>query len=291
MLAIRTHYWRPGENFVRCIVDGIKDRVEDGDVVVVSEKAISIAMGNLVDERGVHPGRIARLLARYWMRLGWGYVLGILCRLRRSTLQRFREYPIAEGSAHKQVALGYAGVLQALMCWSEGGIDASNVPYSYVSLPLKDARRIARDIRERIRSELNKNVTVMIVDTDKTYSIKNFHFTHRPNPIKGIHSFGGFIAYIIGRFFKAKRHSTPIAIVGSRIRVEDALEIAEIADRVRGSGAGRTVWDMAETLDVSITSVTWSMLDRFAHKPIVLVRPLHRHRQIPLKRICINSSP
>lgn len=271
-VAVTTRYWRPGEDYLRQIVDAIENKVENGDVVTISEKAISTALGNIVDESVVKSGWMARLLAKYWMRYVWGYFLGQLCRLRKTTIQHIRKYPIKEGSAHKQVALEHAGFLQALMFGSEGGIDGSNLPYSYVSLPLKNASQTAQKIRSHIKSKLGKNVMVMIVDTDKTYSIRGFHFTPRPKPINGIHSSGGFLAYLIGRLFKVKRRATPVAVAGSEMPVEKALEIAKIANRARGFGAGRTVWDMAEMFKVSITSVTWDMLDAIEHKPIVIVK-------------------
>jgi len=158
------------------------------------------------------------------------------------------------------------------MLGSEGGIDASNLPYFYVSLPLRNAQQTAERIRERIKSELGKNVVVMIVDTDKTYSLRGFHFTPRPNPIKGIHSRGGFLAYIFGRFFKMKRRATPTAVAGSKILVEEALEIADIANKARRFGAGRTVWDMAQTFKVSLGGVTWDMLEKVEHRPVVIIK-------------------
>jgi F420-0:gamma-glutamyl ligase-like protein len=158
------------------------------------------------------------------------------------------------------------------MYGSEGGIDGSNLPYSYVSLPLKKAHKIAERVRQQLTAEFGKNVKVMILDTDKTYSFRNFHFTPRPQPIEGIRSCGGFIPYSIGRFLKLKRRATPIALVGAKMSVEEALEIAELANHARGFGAGRNVWDMAEAFKVSLTNVTWDMLDRVEHKPIVIVR-------------------
>ncbi len=158
------------------------------------------------------------------------------------------------------------------MFGSEGGIDGSNLPYSYVSLPLKNADEIAQKIRKQIWSTLRKKVFVIIVDTDKTYSFRNFHFTPRPKPIKGIHSLGGFISYVIGRMLRLKRRATPIAVAGCQISAEKALEIAEVANRARGFGAGRTVWDMAEKFKVGLTEVSWEMLETVKHKPIVIVR-------------------
>jgi len=272
--ALETGYWRPGTDYVQKIIDNVRGKIENGDFVTISEKAISTASGNILDESKVNPSKLAHFVAKYWMRYVWGYLLGVFCHLRKKTIKRLRCYPIVEGGAHKQVALEHAGLWQTLMHGSEGAIDGSNLPYSYVSLPLKNARDIAERIRERLAEELGTTVNVMILDTDKTYSFRNFHFTPRPKPIEGIHSCMGVAAYLTGRFLKLKRRATPIAVVGRKISVEEALEIAELANRARGFGAGRNVWDMAEAFNVSLTNVTWDMLDRVEHKPIVIVRPM-----------------
>ncbi|MBE0511663.1 coenzyme F420-0:L-glutamate ligase [Candidatus Bathyarchaeota archaeon] len=272
-VAVTTRYWRQGEDYLKQVVRAIENKVEDGDFVTISEKAISTALGNIIDESVVQPSRFARFLAKYWMRFVWPYILGPLCHLRKRTIKRLRAYPIEEGSAHKQVALEHGGFLQALLQGSEGAIDGSNLPYSYVSLPLKNAQQIAKKIQKQIKSKLGKKVTVVIVDTDKTYSLKGFHFTPRPKPLKGIHSFGGFLAYVAGRFLKLEKRATPLAVAGSQITTEGAIEIAKIANRSRGSGAGRTVWDMAKTFRVTLTGVTWEMLDEMKHQPIVIIRP------------------
>ncbi|MEM3672615.1 MAG: coenzyme F420-0:L-glutamate ligase [Candidatus Bathyarchaeia archaeon] len=271
-LAVATRYWRPKTNFIKEIVEEISDKVVDGDFVIVSEKAISTAIGNIVDESSVKPGLSAKLICRFWMRIFWGYFLGPLCHLRPKLLLNLREYPLDEGCRHKQVAIQYAGFLQALMFGSEGGIDGSNLAYSYVSLPLNNADEIAQKIRNQIIMKLHRNVCVMITDTDKTYSLRSFHFTPRPKPICGIHSFGGFFAYVVGRMFKLRRRATPIAVAGCKLDAENALEIAEIANRTRGHGAGRTVWDMAEKFKVKLADVTWEMLETVKHKPIVIIR-------------------
>jgi len=272
-VAVTTRYWRPGEDYLKQIVKAIENKVENEDFVTISEKAISTALGNIVDENVVQPGWFARFLAKYWMHFVWPYILGPLCHLRKRTIQRLRAYPVEEGSAHKQAALEHGGFLQALMQGSEGAIDGSNLPYSYVSLPLKNPQQIAQKIQKQIKSKLGKKVTVVIVDTDKTYSLRGLHFTPRPKPLKGIHSFGGFLAYVAGRFLKLEKRATPLAVAGSQIRTEEAIETAKIANRSRGFGAGRTVWDMAKTFRATLTGVTWEMLDKVKHHPIVIIRP------------------
>jgi F420-0:gamma-glutamyl ligase-like protein len=271
-LAVATKYWRTGEDYLERITEGVKGKILNGDFVVLSEKAISTALNNIVDEKNVKPSLSAKIIAKWWMPTIWGYFLGPLCHFQNRLLQRLRAYPFEPGSRHKQVALQYAGLLQALMFGSEGGIDGSNLPYSYVSLPLNNADLIAEKIRKQILLKLRKKVFVIITDTDKTYSFRNFHFTPRPKPIKGIHSLGGFIAYVVGRMFKLKRRATPIAVAGCKMQVEKALEIAKVANRARGFGAGRTVWDMAAMFKVDLANVSWEMLEAVKHKPIVIVR-------------------
>lgn len=269
---IRTRYWRPGEDYAEVILNSVESLVKNGDIVTVSEKAISTAEGNIVDESQIKPGFSAELIVRFWMRIVWGYFLGRICHLRIDQIEHLRNFPIKEGMAHKQVALNWAGLLQALKHGSEGGIDLSNMPYSYACLPLKNAVERARRLHDKIRSKTGKSVTVIIADTDSTFSFHNFHFTSRPNPIKGIMSIGGVFSFTLGRALKLKQRATPLAVVGSEISLEEALNFAEIAHHARGYGAGRTIWDVAKRFRVKFDEVTWEMLDEADHFPIVLIR-------------------
>jgi F420-0:gamma-glutamyl ligase-like protein len=271
-LPVPTKYWKPGEKYLNNILNGIEKRVADGDFVVISEKALSTAMGNIIDESAVRPSFNAKLISRLWMRIVWGYFLAVLCRFGQRLTRRLREYPLEAGSRHKQIALQHAGLLQALMWGSEGGVDGSNLPYSYVSLPLDNPYILAEEVHKQILLKLKKQVLVIIVDTDKTYSFRNFHFTPRPKPMKGIHSFGAVAAYVIGRTFRFRKRPTPLAVAGGELQAKEALKIANIADRARGPGSGATVWDMATRFHVAVTGMSWEMLAEVKHKPVVLVR-------------------
>ncbi len=271
-LALSTKFWRPGEDYLNQIIKALDQRLIDGDFVVVSEKALSTARGNIVDESKVQPSPNARLIARWWMRVCWGYLLSSSLGFGRRLTWNLREYPLESGAKHKQLALERAGVLQALMFGSEGGIDGSNLPYAYMSLPLGNAPELANRIRQDVRVKLGMNVTVIIVDTDKTYTLGNFHFTPRPKPIRGIHGNGGIVAYVVGRMLKIRKRPTPIAVSGQELSAEEALRIANVADRARGTGSGTTVWKMAKHFHVALTGVTWDMLSSLKHKPIVIVR-------------------
>jgi F420-0:gamma-glutamyl ligase-like protein len=271
-LAVATGYWKPSDNYTDKIIDALEDKIENGDFIVISEKAISTATGNIIDESTIKTSLNAKVIARFWMRIAWGYPLGILCRFGQRLLHRLREYPLESGSRHKQVALQHAGLMQALMFGSEGGIDGSNLPYSYVSLPLGNAAEIAQEIQNQIRLKLRKDVCVIIADTDKTYKFRNFFFTPRPKPLKGIHSFGGFTTYIIGRMLKLKKSSTPLSVAGCNLQASEGLTITNIADKARGAGSGATVWDMAARFQVEVNGVSWDMLAKIRHKPLVIVR-------------------
>ena len=229
-LAVETRYWKPKDDYTKDVINAIKNTIKDGDYVTVSEKAVSTALGNIVDENHIKPSLLARFIAKYWMPIAWPYILGPVCHLRKQTIDYLKAYPQQEGSQHKQLALQKGGFSQALMHGSESGIDGSNLPHSYVALPLENAQQVADQIRKKIKSELNKDVAVAIVDTDKTYSLWVFHFTPRPKPLKGIYSLGGFLAYVVGRTLKLKKRATPLAVSGTNLTSEEALEIANIVE-------------------------------------------------------------
>jgi F420-0:gamma-glutamyl ligase-like protein len=271
-LPLVTAYWKPGENYLKYIFNAIEGRVANGDFVVISEKALSTATGNIIDETSINPSFNAKLISRLWMRIGWGYILSVLCHLGSRLRQRLREYPLEDGSRHKQLVLQQAGFFQALMWGSEGGIDGSNLPFSYVALPLNKPDELAELICKQIWLKLKTRVLVVIADTDKTYAFRNFFFTAHPKPMAGIHSLGGVIPYIIGRLFRLRKRSTPITVAGGRLPAKEALRIANIADRVRGPGSGATVWDMASRFKVVTTGINWEILSKIKHKPIVIIR-------------------
>lgn len=276
--AIRTRYWHPRDDYEAEIVKAVRGVIRDRDVVVISEKALSVATGNIIDESEFSPGLMARIIARIWMKMLWGLLLGRLCHLTPGLIRRLRAFPVWEGSRHKEVALRFAGFVHALKPTSEDGIDVTNLPYALASLPLSNPVEIADKIRKRISSDLQLDVAVLISDTDKTYSWRRLHFSPRSQALKGIRTGGGFLTYFFGRAFKLRPRSTPLALVGSGADVEMALLLAELAHRARGYGAGKTAWDMAERFGTRIDSVSWEMLEKIPHYPIVVIRRVDQIR-------------
>lgn len=198
VIALKTGYWHPGTDYVSTILSLVQGIVQDQDIITISEKAISVAKGSMVDESKIVPGSVARFLSDFWMRRIWGGPFGHMTRLRKNTIRRLRNYPRAEGAAHKELALRNAGILQALRHFSEGGIDASNLPYSYVSLPIKDASYVADSIRLAIERNLKIRVAVMIVDGDATFSFRNFHLAPRRVKVKRPRAYWRFLDLCCG---------------------------------------------------------------------------------------------
>lgn len=271
--TLKTKYWRPGTEYSEILLKFVRIHSIEKDFVVISEKAISIASGRMIDEAKISAGLSAKFLASFWIRKIWGFFLGPLARINRVNIERLRNFPLKEGAAHKQVVLSYAGPFYALKNFSEGGIDASNLPYELVSLPLKDPSLVARKISSFIVDKTGKRLTVMLLDSDKTFSLKSLHFTSRPTSVRGIYNIGP-LAYLLGRFLKMRARSTPVAISCEYLDAEDALKISAIANRAMKSGAGQTVWDMSRRFNVNITKVSWKMLESLIHRPIVIVRKI-----------------
>jgi F420-0:gamma-glutamyl ligase-like protein len=191
--VVETKYWLPGGNHLKILAEALDGKICDGDIVTISEKALSIVKGRIINESEYKSGLLARFISKIWMRIIWGYFLCQLCHMKEKNIRRLREYPLKEGSVHKQIVMSFSSFLQVLQWGSEGGIDGSNLPDAFVSLPLDNPQETTEEIRNYIKNRLGKEIAVMIVDTDKTYSILGFHFTHRPSYYGNIHSFLGFI--------------------------------------------------------------------------------------------------
>jgi len=269
----RCRYWRPGFNHLEEVLNAIQGKAQNGDILLISEKPLATALGRLVDEAEINPSSLARLLA-WFTRHGWGGPLGVALGFKPGTLRNLRSYPPQYCAAHKQLSLSTAGLLQSLRHYSEGGIDASNLPGALVALPLENPSQVAREIRGFIQRKLGASLTVVIVDGDATYSWRNLHLAPRPVETPGLVHLGGALTLVLGRLFRLRARPTPIAICGESLNPDRALWLARLHHKLAGGGAGRTVWSMSQRLGTGLTGVTWEMLEAFEHRPLTLARIL-----------------
>ena len=204
---------KPGDDLGRLIVEVARANgveIEDGDVVVVSQKVVSKAEGRIVDLRSVRVSREAELLAA---------MSGKDPALAQVILDE----------AEEVVKVGRGRIIvrtrQGVVC-ANAGVDRSNVAGrpDVVSLLPENPDESAARIRERVRELTGRDVAVVITDT---YG----------RPLRR-----GQVNFAIGlsglRPFRDYRGT--LDLFGYRLRVKRiavADEVASAAELVMGSGA------------------------------------------------------
>jgi len=270
-----SRYWLPGTDVARAIARLYRGSVRRGDYVVVSDKALSVARGLIFDEARVGAGPCYAIPAYLVSRVLWGRLLSRPFSPR--ALAILRGTPIRLIAAHKRLALRVGGFKHFIKPVSEAGIDASNLPYSYVSIPARDAGRYAEELRSELCRAIGEDVNLLVVDTDKTYKPRwlcNIAFSTRPSSVRGVIDLGGF-SYFLGKFMPDLfgEYPTPVAYSGRWPGLAELLRVSRVGERAMGHGAGRNVLEMAAAVGAGICSVRWGDLASLKHYPAVVVRP------------------
>lgn len=266
IIPIETNYIKPNED-LNSIIEPAKKLMEDGDYLVIAETPISVSQGRLVDEANYKPGITAKFLAGFWSKYLWGYFLGPLLGIKQRTIKNLRRLP-PETKAHKEVVLQLYGLKHALKPASEAGIDLSNAPGTSVSLLPENPQKVACEIKK----EINKDITVLIIDTDATYMKNGKYFTGLPIAIDGIEADKGFFGYVKGQLSE-NMGSTPLGC-SRGISVEEGLKIANIAEDYQKSleTAMATIHSVKSVLGTNEGEVTIETLDSITHTPAVIIR-------------------
>lgn len=266
VIPIETGYIKPNGS-LNPIIETATNLMKDGDYLVIAETPISVSQGRLVDEAKYKPSLKAKFLAVIWSKYIWGYILGPLLKIKKRTIKNLRKLP-KETSAHKEVVLQLYGWKHALKPASEAGIDLSNAPGTSVSLLPENPEEVAKSLKKKI----NKDVTVMIIDTDATYMKNGHYFTGLPIAIDGIEANKGVIGYVKGQLSE-NMGSTPLGC-SRKISVEEGLKIANIAEEYQKSldTAMPTIHSVKSVLNVDGGVVTVEDLDSITHTPAVILR-------------------
>jgi len=266
VIPIETGYIKPNDN-LDSIIEPARKLMRDDDYLVIAETPISVSQNRLVDESKYTPSLLAKFLTVVWSKYLWGYVLGPLLKIKKRTIRNLRKLP-KETEAHKEVVLQLYGLKHALKPASEAGIDLSNAPGTFVSLLPENPERVACEIK----SQIGKEVCVMIIDTDATYMKNGKYFTGLPIAIDGIDADNGFFGYLKGQLSE-NMGSTPLGC-SEEIDVERALEIANIAEDYQKSLSTemKTIHSVKEVLGSEIDEVTIEDLDSITHTPAVIIR-------------------
>lgn len=266
VIPIETGYIKPNGS-LNPIIEPATKLMKDGDYLVIAETPISVSQGRLIDEAKYKPSLKAKFLAVIWSKYIWGYILGPLLKIKKRTIKNLRKLP-KETSAHKEVVLQLYGWKHALKPASEAGIDLSNAPGTSVSLLPENPKEVAKSLKNKI----NKDITVMIIDTDATYMKNGHYFTGLPIAIDGIEANKGVIGYVKGQLSE-NMGSTPLGC-SRKISVEEGLKMANIAEEYQKSldTAMPTIHSVKSVLNVDGGVVTVEDLDSITHTPAVILR-------------------
>lgn len=266
VIPIETGYIKPNDS-LDSIIKPARELMMDGDYLVIAETPISVSQNRLVDEAEYRPSLTAKFLTVVWSKYLWGYVLGPLLGIKERTIKNLRKLP-KETEAHKQVVLELYGLKHALKPASEAGIDLSNAPGTCVSLLPDNPERVATEIKE----EIEKDICVMIIDTDATYMKNGKYFTGLPIAIEGIDADNGFFGYVKGQLSE-NMGSTPLGC-SEKMDVETALKIANIAEDYQKSLSTemKTIHSVKKVLGSEFDEVTIEDLDSITHTPAVIIR-------------------
>ncbi len=267
-------YWYPGTNAVKKLIHEYYKMVNNGDFLIISEKALAIAYGHIYDESLIRTDKITYILTLILNKYVWGYILSRYIGVK--TQQLLVNMPTELIARHKKLALKYGGFKHFIKPVSEAGIDTKNLPYQYVALPLSNADKIAQMIYSEFLKH-GKKVNILIIDTDRAFKPRRLNsivFSTRKSFIKGIVDLGGF-GYIIGRMLRGffKVYPTPVAYYGDYVDLKTILRLSKVAKRTIGEGFGINAYDMLRRLNKkSFDEITWADMNKITHHPAVLIK-------------------
>jgi len=173
---------RPGDDLVGLILDSIKSQglsIDDGDVLVVTTKVISKAMGLLCKLGQITPSRKAVII---------GMRAGVDPRFIELLLRECNDLIIAI-PVYKLVSEGFINIdalskehskaIEVLKksptvfitvrngeLWSDCGIDTSNHPRDIYSVPPRDLDEVAKEISNEVLRRVGRRVAVVLCDTE-----------------------------------------------------------------------------------------------------------------------------
>ncbi|RLG59247.1 hypothetical protein DRN86_04520, partial [Candidatus Geothermarchaeota archaeon] len=151
--------------------------IEDGDIIVITSKILSVALGRLYDLNSVKPSFLARLLSRFFKEdarvieliLREGEPIGVIPVLKiERLLHLFERYSVSNEQRRKALARApYLFLVKTkYLILTDAGLDFSNVPPGYCTLPPKDPDEVAKEIMLEIQRRTGRKVAVIITDTE-----------------------------------------------------------------------------------------------------------------------------
>lgn len=182
IIGIKLPLVKPGDDVAELIVKCAEENgvsVCENDVIIVTEKVLSKAMGRMVDQDSIKPSKRALKLSRKtgldprFIELVINECDRVLFVVPIRDLVKSGAFDLMSLAGNKEAA---EKLLEEYPCffiverngmlWSDSGIDSSNTPPGKYVLPLVDHDEVAKRIHERIMELTGKYVAVVICDTE-----------------------------------------------------------------------------------------------------------------------------
>jgi coenzyme F420-0:L-glutamate ligase/coenzyme F420-1:gamma-L-glutamate ligase len=182
IIGVKLPLVKPGDDVAELIVKCVEEAgvsICDGDVIVITEKVLSKAMGRMVDISSIKPSKNALKLAQK-TGLDPKFVELVIRECNRILLTVPIRDLVKSGAVDLMSLAGDKEAVERLleeypcffiverngMLWSDSGVDSSNAPPGMYTLPLIDHDEIARRIHERIMELTGRYVAIVICDTE-----------------------------------------------------------------------------------------------------------------------------
>ena len=151
VIALKTSLIKPNDDLVAALIRAVEKhgvKLNDGDILAISSKAVASADGRIVKMKAVSVSRKAEELAK------------------KHTLEpEFAELVLREADKI------YGGVEKAILTLKDdalainAGVDHKNVPAGCAALWPLDPQRRAESLQKEIKRRVGRNVGVLIVDS------------------------------------------------------------------------------------------------------------------------------
>jgi len=151
LYGVKTGLIKPGDNIVELILNSLKAQritLENGDILVIAESALSSAQGRVVRLEEVKPSSEALKIAQKY-----------------EVAPEIAELILREAD---KILGGVSKVILTIkdkVFMANAGIDKSNAPPGYVTLLPENPEKVARDIRIKLWERTGKKVGVLIADS------------------------------------------------------------------------------------------------------------------------------
>ncbi len=270
---ISSRYWIPigPSGTVGRICKILKGRVSKRSIVIISEKALLISCGYIYDEKTININTLSRNIVKVY-RAFW-------CNLLKNLLKDFVYESICnvrldDISRHAILCSRVCklNILSLLKPVSTCGVDASGLPYYYVTYPCADYR----DIINKIYRKLNPRA-IIVADSDVSLIVRKLRIvlTSRPVFVRSCINLG-VVTYILSRLRSRLFVKCPTMtyIVGDKsLSTYRGFLILRKVERFRKACYGRSVTEMSRLLGSrDYTSVTWLLMSKSGpHYPLITI--------------------